>query len=355
MPIFKYPVAKPQVDGNELKYLTEAIKKNEISWRGEFVDRFENNFAKRHDCKYGVATTSGTTALTLAVAALSIGEGDEVIVPEFTMVASAWAVTYNRAKPVFVDCGDDLLIDVKKIEEKITKKTKAIIPVHIFGRQCNMSEILRIAAKYNLRVIEDAALAHGMEIQGDIGCYAFFANKIMTAGEGGICITNNPYLEERLRYLKNMAFDENHTFLHQELGFNFRMTNFQAAVLTAQLERLDEFLEKRKQIEEWYNEELENIKEITVMPKRRLLWMYDILAEKKDELVEFLTKEGIETRHFFKPMSMQPMYYDHTYTDLMAYVHSLRGLYLPTYTKLKEEDIKYICGKIKQFYANATN
>lgn len=349
--------------GNEKKYILEAIEKNEISWRGSFCDRFETEFAKKHGRKYGVGTTSGTTALALAVAALSIGEGDEVIVPEFTMVATAWAVTYNKATPVFVDCGDDLLIDISKIEEKITKKTKAIIPVHIFGRCANMDAIMKIAAKYNLRMIEDAALAHGHKPKGDIACYAFFANKILTSGEGGVCITDNPYLEERLRYLKNMAFDPNHTFLHQELGFNYRLTNFQAAILCAQLERLDEFLAKRKQIEGWYDEALKDIKEVTIMPERDMLWVYDILVpeDTKQPLMDYLKENGIDTRNYFKPMSMQPMYYNQVhpaginkvYELLRAYDFSKKGFYLPTYTSLTKEDVQHIAGKISEFYAAA--
>src|SRR3990167_1340137 len=260
------PVAKPNLKGNERKYLLEALDKNEISWRGSFVSEFEEKFSKRHGAKYGVGTTSGTTALTLAVAGLGIGEGDEVIVPEFTMVATAWAVSHNRATPVFVDCDDDLLIDVEKIEEKITPNTKAIIPVHIFGRRANTERCMEIARKHGLKVIEDAALAHGVPLAGDIACYAFFANKIMTAGEGGICITNDKNLEEEMRYLKNMAFDPKHTFLHKKLGFNFRITNFQCAILLGQLERLDEFLAKRKEIESWYDEELKDIPQLTLMP-----------------------------------------------------------------------------------------
>ena len=346
----KIPVARPQLDGNELKYVMDCIKSGWISWRGKYADRFEEEHAKRHGYKYGVATTSGTTALTLAIAALNIGEGDEVIVPEFTMVASAWAVTYNNAKPVFVDCDDNLLIDIDKIEEKITKRTKAIMPVSIFGRYVDTDRIKKLALKYNLKVVEDLALAHGLDAHGDIACYALFANKILTSGEGGICLTNDKDLAERLKYLKNMAFDPKHTFLHQELGFNFRLTNIQAAIACAQLERLDEFLIKRRQIEEWYNEGLESIPEITIMPERRMLWMYDVLAENKDELMEYLEENGIETRHFFKPMSQQPMYYDKVYKNLKATKFSERGFYLPTFTSLKKEEVEYICNKIEIFY-----
>jgi len=351
METFKYPVAKPQLDGNELKYLTEAIKGGWVSLHGSFIKRFEEEHAERHGYKYGVTCTSGTAALTLAVAALNIHEGHEVIVPEFTMVATAWSITYNRAKPVFVDCDDKLLIDVEQIESKITKRTKAIMPVNVFGRQCDMKRIKEIADKYKLYIIEDSALTHGINAQGTITCYALFANKILTSGEGGICLTNDEKLAERMKYLRNMAFDEKHTFFHKELGFNFRMTNLQAAVATAQLERLDEFLQKRKQIESWYSSKLCHISQITLMPARKVVWVYDILAEDKVGLMEYLEEQGIETRNFFKPMSMQPMYLnDNDYHDLKAYDFSKKGLYLPVYTKLEQPDIQYICGKIRDYY-----
>jgi len=353
----KYPVAKPQLARKSREYILDALDKNEISWRGGFCDEFEEMFSERHGAKYGVGATSGTTALTLAVAAIRQSSEDEFIVPEFTMVATAWAVIHAHAKPVFVDCKpDDFTIDPEKIEAKITKNTKAIMPVHVFGRRADMDAIMKIATKHNLRVIEDAALAHGMEMVGDIACYAFFANKILTSGEGGICITNNKYLHERMVYLKNMSFDENHTFLHKEIGYNFRLTNFQAAVLKAETEELEQKLEKRKQIEEWYNKALKDVKGIRVLPNRVMCWMYDIWvedAEKKQPLMDFLKKNEIDTRHYFKPMSMQPMYNDFlhstAYKTLNAYEVSLHGFYLPTYTQLEESDIIHIVSKIKEF------
>ena len=346
----KYPIANPNLKGNELKYVTEAVESGFISFHGRFVKEFEKQHAKRHGYKYGVATTSGTTALTLALATLNIKEGDEVIVPEFTMVATAWAVTYNRAKPVFVDCDENLLIDVNKIEEKITPRTKAIMPVWIFGREPYMREIERIAKDFNLKIVADMALAHGIEACGDIACYALFGNKIIMSGEGGICLTNDEKLAKRLDYLRNMAFDPKHTFLHKELGFNFRYTSLQAAVALAQLERLDEFLDKRKQVEEWYDEELKDIPQITLMPPRSVVWVYDILAENKQELMDYLEKQEIETRHFFKPMSIQKMYFDPDYKKLVAYKLSQVGVYLPTYVDLSQSDVRFICSKIKGFY-----
>ena len=350
----KYQVASPDLGKKELAYVTQSLKDGWISWRGPWVERLHREFAERHNAKYAVSCTSGTTALTLALAALGIHEGDEVIVPEFTMVATAWAVTYNNATPVFVDCDENFLIDVSKIEEKITSKTRAIMPVHVFGRQVDMKKIKEVADKHNLKIVEDAALAHSFEAQGDVTCYSFFANKIITAGEGGICVTNNRELADRMFYLRNMAFDPKHTFLHNELGYNFRMTSLQAALALAQLERLDEFLAKRKQIEGWYNEGLKDIPEITIHPPRKILWMYDLSAERKDELMEFLEKNEIETRHLFKPMSMQPMYCkNEDYKNTRAYQASLKGFYLPTYTKLTKRDVKNICEKIKEFYARS--
>jgi len=346
----KYHVANPSFKGNELKYVTEAVKSGFISWHGRFVKDFEKAHAKRHGYKYGVATTSGTTALTLAVAALNVKEGDEVIVPEFTMVASAWPVTYNNGTPKFVDCNNELVIDVNKIRDAITPKTKVIMPVWIYGREPNMKEINKIAKDFNLKVIADMALAHGCNAQGDIACYALFGNKILTSGEGGICLTNDEKLAERMKYLRNMAFDPKHTFLHREIGFNFRYTSLQAAIALAQLEQLDGFLEKRKQVEKWYSEKLKDIPQITLMPKRKVVWVYDILAEQKQELMDYLEKEGIETRHYFKPMSMQKMYYSPKHTELNAYRLSEEGMYLPTYVGLTHEDVKFITNKIKEFY-----
>ena len=246
---YKYSVAKPSLEGNELNYVNDAIKTGWISSQGGYVKRFEEAFAGWNNMNFGVACSSGTSALVLALRSLGIREGDEVIVPEFTMIASAWAVTYIGATPVFVDCKEDLNIDEEKIEEKITKKTKAIMPVHIYGRRCNMEKIMNIAYNYNLFVVEDSAEAHGVKPLGDIACFSLFANKIISSGEGGVCLTNSKRLAEQMIHLRSMAFRPGHNFLQKKLAYNFRMTNLQAAVALAQVERIDEFLEKRKKIE----------------------------------------------------------------------------------------------------------
>jgi perosamine synthetase len=348
--MIKYPVAKPDLSGNELKYVTEAIKTGWISHKGKFVKQFGDEFAKRHGAEYGIPCSSGTNALTLALAALKIGPGDEVIVPEFTMIASAFAVSYLGATPVFVDCQYDLNISPGLVEAAITDKTKAIMAVHIYGRRCNMESLNRISHEYNIPLIEDSCEAHGIEIDSRVACYSLFANKIITSGEGGICITDDENLANQMSHLVNMAFDRDHTFLHKKIGYNFRMTNLQAGVALAQLERMDEFLAKRKQIEKWYDEELKDVEYVFQKGERDVVWMYDILIEdySRDDLRSFLSENGIETRLFFKVMSEQGPYLDDVVSE--AELESQKGLYLPTYTDLTKNDIKFICDTIKAYF-----
>lgn len=347
---FKYPVSRPSLDGKELEYVTATIGDGWISSQSPVIQRFEQAFADWNSIAHGVACSSGTAALTLALRALGVGPGDEVIVPEFTMIASAWAVTYTGATPVFVDCGDDLNIDVTRIEEKITPRTKAIMPVHIYGRRCDMDAIMDIAFQYNLRVVEDSAEAHGIRPVGDIACYSLFANKIITAGEGGICLTDDPRLAGQLAHLRAMAFTRDHSFLHKKLAYNFRMTGMQAAVALAQVERLDEILATRREIEKRYDEGLAGIPSITLMPSRDVLWMYDLRAERREELRAFLAEAGIETRLFFKPMSRQPGYLHPDWPSLNANRFAEDGFYLPTHTGLTAADQDFITARVREFH-----
>jgi dTDP-4-amino-4,6-dideoxygalactose transaminase len=347
------PVAQPNIGELEKKYVNDALDSNDISSQGDYIKRFESLFSKKHKAKYGVACSSGTTALTLALASLGIKEGDEVIVPDFTMIATAWAVSYLGAKPVFVDCDERFCIDVSKIEQKITPRTKAIIPVHIYGRVCNMDRILKIARDYNLKVVEDSCEVISTPVRGDIACFSLYANKIITSGEGGICITNNENFAWQMRHLRSMAFSSGHTFYHPKMGYNFRMTNLQGAIALAQTERLEEFLKKRKQIEKWYDQKLNKARGIIKPFKRDVLWMYDLIVHNRDELIEFLSKNGIETRLFFKPMITQPMYREEVKQNMSySLTISKNGFYLPTYTQITEKDITYITDKIKEFYKN---
>lgn len=308
----------------------------------------EEEYAKYIGTDFSVSVNTGTAALHLALEALGIGKGDEVIVPEFTMIASAWAVSYTGAKPVFVDCTDDLLIDIDKIEEKITPKTKAIMPVHIYGRIVNMDRIMEIAKKHNLRVIEDCAEAQGGMWNGkivgsyDIGCFSFFMNKIIPAEEGGIITTNDEYLYKKMQDMKSMSFGEEHNYLHGKIGFNYRMSNMQATFALANLYIVNGIQQSRYKIESWYNK---YIREDMKMPDRNVVWVYDVKHPRKDEIVKKLNEKGIKARHGFKPMSMQPLY-KKTFKNLNAYKLSKEVFYLPVTPMMTEEMVKNICSEI---------
>ncbi|MCW3132482.1 MAG: DegT/DnrJ/EryC1/StrS family aminotransferase [Candidatus Methanospirare jalkutatii] len=354
----RIPVAEPYIGDEELKNVIEAVKSGWISSKGKFIEEFEREFAKYCGVKYGVATANGTVALHLALKALGIGKGDEVIVPTLTFVATANAVTYCGAKPVFVDSHPEYwCIDPEKIEEKITPRTKAIIPVHLYGHPCDMDQIMEIARNYSLYVIEDAAEAHGAEYKskkvgsfGDISCFSFYGNKMITTGEGGMCLTNNEELAERMRNLRDHAMSKNRKYWHETIGFNYRMTNLQAAVGVAQLKKLDEFVEKKRQIAKWYAEELKEFEEkrlIRLHPETEwakcVYWMYSILIENKakvnrNELMKKLEDMGIETRPFFVPMHLLPIYNSNERLPIAEEL-AKKGINLPSSVTLTEDII----------------
>lgn len=335
--------SKPTITDLEKDYVYRALDSGDIGV-GDYIDQFEKRWASYNFRDYGVACNSGTNAIYLALKALGIGPGDEVIIPEFTMVATAWAVSYTGATPVFIDCKDDLNINTDLIEEALSEKTKAVIAVHIYGRSCDMVAINDLSLSYGFYVIEDMAEAHGIYPTGDIACYSFYGNKILTTGEGGMCITDNKMWADEMRKYANMYFDEKRTLIHPKMGHNFRMTNLQAAVGLAQVERATDILYKRNQIQDWYDKYLpQEFK----MPKRGVLWMYDIdCKDRQEEIKEKLATAGIESRYGFKPMSMQPMY-PGPYEHLNSYKWSKRILYLPTYYDLTEEEVKNICQLLK--------
>lgn len=277
---------------------------------------------------------SGTSALTLALAGLGVGYGDEVIVPEFTMIATAWAVTYRGAKVVPVDCGDDLNIDPDKIN--ITNKTKAVIVTHVYGRPVPKIDV-------PVPVIEDACEAHGAKVGwGYAQCYSFYRNKIIPAEEGGAVTSNDISYIQRLRDLRSMAFGSRHDYYHRELGYNFRMPNAQAKMVLDSIEKIDEILEKRKQIQSWYDE---HFKQYTIdRPEGSVLWVYDMLVDedKRDKILELV--DG--ARPFFKPMSMQPMYRG-KFEHLKAYDFSKRGLYLPVRNDMTRDEVEHIAQTVK--------
>ncbi len=357
------PISQPTIGDKEIEYVTDAMKSGWVSSLGKYIDQFEDNFAKYCGVKYALTTSSGTTALHLALVALGIGEGDEVIVPDLTFIATANAVRYTGAKVITVDIQKDTLcIDPIEVENAITEKTKAIIPVHLYGHPADMRELKKIAEKYNLFIIEDAAEAHGAEIEGkrvgslgDVGVFSFYGNKVITSGEGGMISTNNKKLYEKMKYLRDHAMSQEKRYWHTEIGYNYRMTNLQAALGVAQLERIDEILDKKREIFIWYKDELQNIQNIKLNYEanwaKNVYWMIcveftDYSENQRDKLMNELKKNRIDSRPFFYPISDMPMY-NESNTPITHMVHS-KGINLPSYFDITKEEVIYICKKIKE-------
>jgi perosamine synthetase len=370
------PVFEPLLGEEEIENVMKALRNNEISGTcGKYIDEFEKKFSQYCGCKYGVATTSGTAALHLALACLDAKEGDEVVLSALTNIATAYAVVYCNARPVVVDSEPVTWnINTDKIEEKITEKTRVILPVHLYGHPCDMDPIVRIARKYGLYIVEDACEAHGAEYFskednkwervgsiGDIGCFSFYSNKIITTGEGGMIVTNNKEICEKARLLKNLAFSKDLRFRHDYLGFNYRMTNLQAAIGEAQVDKIDRVIERKRYIAKRYNDGLKGLKGV-VLPvemdwAKNVYWMYSILVEgefgiSRDELIEKLKEREIETRTFFIPMNLQPVFKKMGLFERERYPIaeelSQKGLYLPSGIGLKEEEIDYVIKTIKE-------
>lgn len=367
------PVCEPTLLGNELKYVTDAVQTGWISSAGKYVTEFEQKFAEYCGCKYGVAVCNGTVALHLALVALGVGKGDEVIIPDFTMIATAFAVCYTGATPVFVDADPKTWdINVTKIEEKITSRTKVIIPVHLFGLMCDMDAINAIAKKHNLKVLEDAAEAHGAEYKGrhagscsDLAAFSFFANKNITTGEGGMVVTSDEALYNRLRYHKNMCFplDGPRNYLHNDIGFNYRMSNVVAAIGLAQVEKADVYRQMRINNNHLYRELLADVPGIQFQKHNNdylnVAWMNAILVDEqeygrtKKELRELLRSNNIDTRLLFEGMHRQPalINYGCDCSGFYPITEKLteQGFYLPSASSLSENNIHNICKYIKDF------
>ena len=365
------PVCEPTLRGNELKYATEAIQSGWISSSGPFITRFEQEFSQFCNVQHGIACSNGTTALHMAIEALGIGYGDEVIIPTFTMVASCNAVIYSGAKPVLVDSElDTWNMDISKIEEKITPRTKAIMVVHTYGHPMDMDTIRAIADKHKLYVIEDAAEAHGAEYKGrktgslsDIAAFSFYANKILATGEGGIVVTDNEKFAERARNLRNHFFGKKR-YVHPEVGYNYRMTNVQAAIGCGQMERADELVAMRRKNAQLYNSLLKRVSGIILPPEKEwaknVYWMYGVLVQPEfgltmPQLCEALLLRGVETRTFFIGMHKQPAYMknDPRFPDVSGrYPISdeleTKGFYLPSSSHLTKEQITFIVDTIKE-------
>lgn len=363
------PVCEPIIGKKEEEYVLDCIRSNWVSSQGRYVDEFAKEFAEFCGVKYCVLTTSGTTALHLALAALGVGPGNEVIIPAFTMIATAFAVCYTGATPVLVDSEPETgNIDVAKIEEKITSRTKVILPVHIYGHPCEMDTILKLARKYKLWVVEDAAEAHGAEYKGrrcgrigHLGCFSFYANKIITMGEGGAVVTNSKMLADKLRLLADLAHSPRRRFSHIAVGFNYRLTNLQAAVGLAQLMQVDKFVKARRRNARLYNRLLKNVKGLRLPIEKEwaknVYWMYGVVVEKefgisRDELMDALSKKKIGTRAFFVPMHQQPVFRKMGLFRGESYPVAedlgRRGLYLPSGSGLMRNQINEVCSVLKE-------
>jgi perosamine synthetase len=361
------PLSEPVIKGNEWKYIKECLDTNWVSSVGKYVDMFEQQFALYLDCKRAVATVNGTCALHLALSTLGIGPGDEVIVSALTFIAPVNAIRYVGATPVFADSQEDTWnMDPNKIEHLITEKTKAIIPVHIYGHPVDMDPIMEIAKRYNLYVIEDATEALGSEYKGrkvgtigHAGIFSFNGNKIITTGGGGMLVTNQEDIADRARFLCNQAKSptSNKEFYHPEIGYNFRMTNILAAMGVAQLEEISEFVRIKRKNATLYDSYLKSVAGISVQEEKpwalNCYWLYSIVLEHscpvtRDELISTLVSHGIECRPFFTPVNYFPSYKEFTGETVIADSLFKRGINLPSSVSLNEEEIFYVCKTIKE-------
>lgn len=361
------PVSKPALIGREKEYVLDCMESSWISSNGKYIGLFEKGFAEKIGVNHAIACCNGTVALHLALLALGVGPGDEVIVPTLTYVATANAVKYAGATPVLADSDPDTWnIDPESIEPLITKRTKAIIPVPLYGHPCDMDPIMDIAKRHGLCVIEDAAEALGAKCRGRpcgsiarISTFSFYGNKTITTGEGGMVVTNDDELAAKIRILKGQGMDPKRRYWFPVVGYNYRMTNIAAAIGLAQLENADKFFEKRRTIARWYNENLKGIPGIRLPVEKdyalHSYWMYSVLIEKeygksRDEVMEFLSGNGVETRPFFYPMHVMPVYEkeNRTWLKTAASIAS-NGINLPTFYGLEEEDVKFISGLIKGY------
>ncbi len=388
------PVNEPLMAANALKYVSECIETGWISSAGKFIQRFERDFANFMGTEHAVTTTSGTTALHLALASLNIGPGDEVITSNLTMIAVPYAILYTGASPMLIDVERDTFnIDPSKIEEFIVNncrfdkqtqslinkgtqgRIKAILPIHLYGHPCDMDAIMALAEEFNLLVIEDAAEAHGARYFspghgdsgrmagsiGDVGCFSFYANKIITTGEGGMIVTDSDIIADRARRLKDLAHAPEQRFLHTDLAFNYRMTNLQAAVGVAQLEEIDRFLQIKENMALAYNERLRDVEGLTLPVEKEwaknVYWMYSILIEdefglSRDLFMDRLRERGVDTRTFFIPVHRQPVLSLSPSGQEQSFPVSdelsRKGLYLPSGLALTEVQIQTVCEAIKE-------
>ena len=361
---YKYPVYQPALQGNEKKYVNECLDSTWISSKGKFIGEFEKKFSDYTDIKYSIAVPNGTIALHLALLALGVGPGDEVIVPTLTYVASANTIRYTGAKPVFVDSlHENWQIDPDDVKKKLTKRTKAIMPVHLYGYPSNMTELKKITSGRNISIIEDCAEAFGTHFKGvhvgnfgNISAFSFFGNKTITTGEGGMVSTNSKKIFELAVRLKGQGLARNREYWHDIVGYNYRMTNICAAIGLAQLERADQIIKKKRQIAAWYYDNLDGLGLQFHNEHKNVFhsyWMVNILVKNfkdRDNLREYLKKAGIETRPVFFPIHTMPIYKKKGQSFPAAEDIARRGITLPSYPTLTKNDVIFICDKIREYF-----
>lgn len=357
------PVAETVLDGNEKKYVLDCLETGWISGSGRYVDEFEKQFAAFCGVEHAVAVASGTAGLHLALLALGVGPGDEVIVPDLTYVASANAVTYCGAKPVLADVDSaNWTLDPRDVARKISASTKAIIAVHLYGHPADLDPLLELARAHHLYVIEDAAEAHGAEYKGrrvggagDVGVFSFFGNKIITTGEGGMLTTHDEKLAEKIRLLKGQGMDPARRYWFPVVGYNYRMTNIQAAIGLAQLERIDWFIDRRREVAALYDEAMRSMPvtaPVEAVWAKSVYWLYSVclpIGFDRDEIMAQLLEQGIETRPFFHPMHHLPPYHQPDGDAALPVTTGLaaRGINLPSSALLSGEDVSFIARALR--------
>jgi perosamine synthetase len=362
------PVSQPVLGDLEMAYVTDALRKGAISgFYGDYLTRFETEFAAYCGAARGVATSSGTTALHLALAALSIGPGDEVLVSTLTNMATFFAVLYQGATPVPIDIeAETWNLDVMLLERHVTARTKAIVVVHLFGHPVDMDPVLDVARRHSLKVIEDCAEAHGAVYRGrkvgclgDVGCFSFYANKIITTGEGGMLTTDDHDLADYATSLKNLAFGPTNRFMHAAVGYNYRMTNLQAALGCAQMRSIDAVIERKRRIAGWYHERLVDTPCLQLPVERpyarNVYWMYHVglagdAAGQRDAVRSRLTQAGVETREGFIPANLQDVFLRQGWARAdscpRANLAARSTFYLPSGPSLTEEDVDYVSASL---------
>ena len=371
-------VNEPLLGQRELEYVSECVQTGWISSAGRFIEEFEKQWATYCGRRYGIAVSNGTAALQVAAACLGLKPGDEVIMPTFTIISCALAAVYNGGVPVLVDCDPRTwCMDVDQVKSKITERTRAIMPVHIYGHPVDMDPILDLAERHGLAVIEDAAEVHGAEYLsgrgtthpawrrcgsfGTLSCFSFYANKLITTGEGGMVLTDDPILAEKTRSLRNLCFQANRRFHHEELGFNFRLTNLQAALGLAQVERIEEIIARKRWMGQEYNRRLAGLRGLQLPVEepwaRNVYWMYGVVLSEETGMdatifAQRLKQHGIETRPFFLGLHEQPVFHQRglfvqerfPVTERIA----RQGLYLPSGLGLTSEQISQVCEAVHE-------